>query len=48
MFNALATLIVYGWMGLDPATRGGAALHFFVMDTVQICKRSINPVLKRA
>jgi uncharacterized membrane protein YraQ (UPF0718 family) len=36
MFNALATLIVYGWMGLDPATRGGAALHFFVMDTVQI------------
>jgi len=36
MFDALANLIVYQWLGLDPSSRPGAALHFFVMDTVQI------------
>ncbi|WP_127475041.1 permease [Sulfurivermis fontis] len=36
MFAALANLIVYQWMGLDPSSRLGAALHFFVMDTAQI------------
>ncbi len=36
MFDALANLIVYDWLGLDPATHGGAALHFFVMDTTKI------------
>lgn len=36
MFDALANLVVFDWLGLDPASRAGAALHFFVMDTVQI------------
>ncbi|HEY9050934.1 MAG TPA: permease, partial [Gammaproteobacteria bacterium] len=36
MFDALANLIVYDWLGLDPVTHGGAALHFFVMDTAKI------------
>lgn len=36
MFDALANLIVYDWLGLDPATHGGAALHFFIMDTAKI------------
>jgi hypothetical protein len=36
MFDALASLIVYGGLGLDPASHTGAALHFFVMDTVKI------------
>jgi uncharacterized membrane protein YraQ (UPF0718 family) len=36
MFDALANLIVYQWLGLDPASRLGAAVHFFVMDTVKI------------
>ncbi len=36
MFDALANLIVYDWLGLDPVTHGGAALHFFIMDTAKI------------
>ena len=36
MFNALANQIVYQWLGMDPASHGGAALHFFIMDTVKI------------
>lgn len=36
MFDALANLVVYQWLGLDPASRLGAAVHFFVMDTVKI------------
>ncbi len=36
MFDALADLVVYRGLGLDPAGRAGAALHFFVMDTVKI------------
>ncbi|HEB56165.1 MAG TPA: permease [Gammaproteobacteria bacterium] len=36
MFEAFATLLVYQWLGLDPASHTGAALHFFVMDTTKI------------
>ena len=36
MFDALATLLVYQFLGLDPASRAGAALHFFVMDVAKI------------
>lgn len=36
MFDALADLIVYQWLGLDPVSHAGAALHFFVMDTAKI------------
>ncbi|SCZ67534.1 permease [Thiohalomonas denitrificans] len=36
MFDALAYLIVYRWLGLTAESQAGAALHFFVMDTVKI------------
>ncbi len=36
MFDVLANLIVYQWLGLDPASHSAAALHFFIMDTVKI------------
>ncbi len=36
MFDALANLVVYQWLGLDPASHLGAAVHFFVMDTAKI------------
>lgn len=36
MFDALASLVVFDGLGLDPASRLGATLHFFVMDTVKI------------
>ncbi|WP_303906336.1 permease [Thiohalomonas denitrificans] len=36
MFDALADLIVYRWLGLTAESQAGAALHFFVMDTVKI------------
>lgn len=36
MFDALANLIAYQLLGLDPSSRLGAALHFFVMDTTKI------------
>ena len=36
MFDALATLLVFDLAGLDPASRTGGALHFFVMDTAKI------------
>lgn len=36
MFDALASLIAYQWLGLAPASQSGAALHFFIMDTVKI------------
>ena len=36
MFDALANQIVYQWLGMDAASHGGTALHFFVMDTVKI------------
>lgn len=28
--------IVYGWLGLDPETRLGGAIHFFLYDTIKI------------
>ncbi len=36
MFDALASLLVYQGLGLDPASQLGSALHFFVMDTTKI------------
>jgi uncharacterized membrane protein YraQ (UPF0718 family) len=36
MFNELASLVVYQWLGLSAASSAGAALHFFVMDTTKI------------
>ena len=36
MFNAFANLIVYDGFGLSADSHAGAALHFFVMDTVKI------------
>ncbi len=36
MFDALANGLVYGLLGLDPATRVGAALHFFLMDVAKV------------
>lgn len=36
MLLAIADLIVYHWLGFDPATRLGGALHFFVYDTLKI------------
>lgn len=32
----LADTIVYAWLGLDPETRLGGAIHFFLYDTVKI------------
>ncbi len=36
MFEQFASLLVYQWLGLNPASHLGAALHFFVMDTTKI------------
>jgi len=36
MFDTLANLIVYQWLGLSADSHAGAALHFFVMDTTKI------------
>ncbi len=36
MFEAFADLLVYQVLGLAPSGKLGAALHFFVMDTVKI------------
>ncbi|MGB5177089.1 MAG: permease [Gammaproteobacteria bacterium] len=36
MFEALANRLVYLWLGMDPASHSGAAVHFFVMDTAKI------------
>jgi len=36
MFEALANLVVYQWLGLSAASHAGVALHFFVMDTTKI------------
>lgn len=36
MFDALASALVFDLAGLDPASRAGATLHFFVMDTAKI------------
>jgi len=36
MLLRLADLIVYQWIGLDPESRLGGAVHFFLYDTVKI------------
>jgi uncharacterized protein len=36
MFEAFSDLLVYRWLGLEPGTHFGAALHFFVMDVTKI------------
>ena len=36
MFDQLATLIAYQWLGLDPVSQIGSAVHFFVMDITKI------------
>ena len=36
MFEAFADFLIYQWLGLDPASHTGAAVHFFVMDTTKI------------
>ena len=36
MFEAFASLLVYQWLGLEPSSHTGAAIHFFIMDTTKI------------
>ncbi len=36
MFDYLAEVLVYRWLGLSPDSHAGAALHFFVMDSAKI------------
>ena len=36
MFEALADLLVFRGLGLNPASHAAAALHFFVMDVTKI------------
>ena len=36
MFEAFANALAYGMLGLDPSSRTGAALHFFIMDVAKI------------
>jgi uncharacterized membrane protein YraQ (UPF0718 family) len=36
VFDALANLLTFNLLGLEPASRVGAALHFFVMDVAKI------------
>jgi uncharacterized protein len=36
MLLKLTDLLIYEWMGLDPESRFGGAVHFFVYDTVKI------------
>ncbi|MFW5882774.1 MAG: permease [Verrucomicrobiota bacterium] len=36
MIDAFANLLVYQWLGLDPESTLGAALHFFIYDTLKI------------
>ncbi len=36
MFENFASLLVYQWLEIDPASHTGAAVHFFVMDTTKI------------
>jgi len=36
MFEVLADYLIYGLLGIDPLSRTGAALHFFVMDVTKI------------
>lgn len=36
MFEQLATLVAYHWLGLDPLSDTGSAIHFFIMDITKI------------
>ena len=36
MFEAFANAAAFGLLGLDPASRTGAAVQFFIMDVVKI------------
>ncbi|MGV6816655.1 MAG: permease [Thiotrichales bacterium] len=36
MFEKFASLIIYDFLGFDPGTASGEALHFFVMDVTKI------------
>jgi hypothetical protein len=36
MLLRLSDLLVYEWMGLNPETRFGGAIHFFIYDTLKI------------
>jgi len=36
MFYALSDALTFGLLGLDPASRAGAAVHFFIMDVAKI------------
>jgi len=36
MLLKLTDRLIYDWMGLDPASRFGGAIHFFVYDTIKI------------
>ena len=36
MFDAVARVLTFGVLGLDPASRSGAAVHFFIMDVAKL------------
>jgi hypothetical protein len=36
MFDAIANTLTFGLLGLDSASRSGAAVHFFIMDVAKI------------
>jgi len=36
MFDAIANTLTFGLLGLDAASRSGAAVHFFIMDVTKI------------
>jgi len=36
MLTNLTDTLIYDWIGLDPETRFGSAVHFFVYDTIKI------------
>jgi hypothetical protein len=36
VFDALANVLTFNLLGLEPESRVGAALHFFVMDVAKI------------
>ena len=36
MFDQLANIIAYQWLGLDASSHTGSAVQFFIMDTAKI------------
>jgi uncharacterized membrane protein YraQ (UPF0718 family) len=36
MFDAFATVLAFGVLRLEPASRTGVAVHFFIMDVAKI------------